>query len=268
MPTAKLKLLAPGRYAIDIEPIPLCLRNNKEAHLDYLKHLKESVETLHEIVEEAKVKRPLDKSLASACLYTKHSQELLEYVIGTCPKDLNQRNKKHAATPVTRKKQFTFVDPSRYAIDIEPIPLCLRNNKEAHLDYLKHLKESVETLHEIVEEAKVKRPLDKSLASACLYTKHSQELLEYVIGTCPKDLNQRNKKHAATPVTRKKQFTFVDPSETSTNNTLIHVKQQTMHQTNEPHKYAFVVITVLLEIVLQLGLKFEIVSYVKWKGDG
>nr|GEV60384.1 integrase, catalytic region, zinc finger, CCHC-type, peptidase aspartic, catalytic [Tanacetum cinerariifolium] len=64
-----------------------------EVHLDYLKHLKESVETLREIVEEAKVKRPLDRSLASACLYTKHSQELLEYVIGTCLKDFNQRDK-------------------------------------------------------------------------------------------------------------------------------------------------------------------------------
>nr|GEV87915.1 integrase, catalytic region, zinc finger, CCHC-type, peptidase aspartic, catalytic [Tanacetum cinerariifolium] len=52
-----------------------------EVHLDYLKHLKESVETLHEIVEEAKVEKPLDRSLASAYLYTKHSQELLEYIV-------------------------------------------------------------------------------------------------------------------------------------------------------------------------------------------
>nr|GEW90293.1 hypothetical protein [Tanacetum cinerariifolium] len=35
--------------------------------------------TLREIVEEAKVERPLDRSVASACFYTKHSQELLEY---------------------------------------------------------------------------------------------------------------------------------------------------------------------------------------------
>nr|GEV57757.1 hypothetical protein [Tanacetum cinerariifolium] len=49
------------------------LKNNREVHLDYLKHLKESVATLREIVEEAKVERPLDKSVASACLYTKHS---------------------------------------------------------------------------------------------------------------------------------------------------------------------------------------------------
>ncbi|GJZ24361.1 retrovirus-related pol polyprotein from transposon TNT 1-94 [Tanacetum coccineum] len=75
----KPKVLAPGKYAIDVEPIPPRNRNNREVHLVYLKHLKESVETLREIVEEAKVERPLDSSLASACLYTKHSQELLEY---------------------------------------------------------------------------------------------------------------------------------------------------------------------------------------------
>nr|GEU66138.1 retrovirus-related Pol polyprotein from transposon TNT 1-94 [Tanacetum cinerariifolium] len=84
------------------------------------------------------------------------------------------------------------------------------------------------------EEAKVKSPLDRSLASAFLYTKHSQELLEYVIDTCLKEFNQRDKKHAATPLPKKKQVTFMDPCETSTNNTLTHVKQQTMHQTNEP----------------------------------
>nr|GEY13923.1 integrase, catalytic region, zinc finger, CCHC-type, peptidase aspartic, catalytic [Tanacetum cinerariifolium] len=48
------KVLAPGMYAIDVEPIPPCLRINKEVHLDYLKNLKESIETLREIVEEAK----------------------------------------------------------------------------------------------------------------------------------------------------------------------------------------------------------------------
>nr|GEX63407.1 hypothetical protein [Tanacetum cinerariifolium] len=49
------------------------LENNREVHLDYLKHLKENVATLREILEEARAERPLDRSLASACLYTKHS---------------------------------------------------------------------------------------------------------------------------------------------------------------------------------------------------
>ncbi|GJT92138.1 hypothetical protein Tco_1080983 [Tanacetum coccineum] len=106
----KPKVLAPGRYAIDVESIPIRNRNNREVHLDYLKHLKESVETLREIVEEAKVERPLDRSIASACLYTKHSQELLEYAIGTCPKDVNKQDNKRVTTPSTRKKQVTFTD--------------------------------------------------------------------------------------------------------------------------------------------------------------
>ncbi|GKA52456.1 hypothetical protein Tco_0745771 [Tanacetum coccineum] len=112
MDSIKPKVLAPGRYAIDVEPIPSRYSNNREVHLDYVKHLKESVDTLCEIVEEAKVERPLDRSLTSACLYTKHSQELLAYVIGTCLKDFNKRDEKHASTPLTKKKQVTFKDQS------------------------------------------------------------------------------------------------------------------------------------------------------------
>nr|GEW10426.1 integrase, catalytic region, zinc finger, CCHC-type, peptidase aspartic, catalytic [Tanacetum cinerariifolium] len=69
----KPKVLTHGMYAIDVEQIPPGNRNNKEVHLYYLKHLKESVETLREIVEEDRAKKPLDISLASAYLYTKHS---------------------------------------------------------------------------------------------------------------------------------------------------------------------------------------------------
>ncbi|GJW97201.1 hypothetical protein Tco_0179009 [Tanacetum coccineum] len=122
----------------------------------------------------------------------------------------------------------------RYAIDVEPIPPRNRNNREVHLDYLKHLKESVKTLREIVKEAKVKRPLDSSLAFACLYTKHSQELLGYMIGTCPKHFNQRDKNHAATPLTRKKQVTFEDQYETSNSKTHKHVEKLNIQKTNVP----------------------------------
>ncbi|GJU28233.1 hypothetical protein Tco_1166854 [Tanacetum coccineum] len=88
----KPTVLAPGKYAIDVEPIPPRNRNNKEVHLDFLRHLKESVETLREIVEEAKVERPLDRSIVFACRYTKHSQELLEYAIGTWKLNTQQTN--------------------------------------------------------------------------------------------------------------------------------------------------------------------------------
>ncbi|GJZ77964.1 hypothetical protein Tco_0642636 [Tanacetum coccineum] len=58
--SVKTKVLAPGMYAIDVEPIPPRLKNNRNAHLTYINHLKESVETVREIVEEARVVKPLD----------------------------------------------------------------------------------------------------------------------------------------------------------------------------------------------------------------
>nr|GFB21368.1 hypothetical protein [Tanacetum cinerariifolium] len=106
------------------------------------------------------------------------------------------------------------------------------NIEEAHLDYLRHLKESVETIRDIVEEAKVVRPLDSSIVSACRYTKHSQELLEYAIGTCPQDSHQRDKKHDPAPLIRKKQVTFAEQCDKSHSNTHKHVAKLTTQKTN------------------------------------
>ncbi|GJW19529.1 retrovirus-related pol polyprotein from transposon TNT 1-94 [Tanacetum coccineum] len=122
--------------------------------------------------------------------------------------------------------------PGMYAIDVKPIPHPLKNNRGAHLNYVKHLKESVETVREIVEEARVVKPLDSSLNYACQYTKLSQELLECVIGTCPKSFNERDNKAPSTPVTRKKQVTFSDAPGTSSSNTQKHEVHQKVQQTN------------------------------------
>nr|GEV88777.1 retrovirus-related Pol polyprotein from transposon TNT 1-94 [Tanacetum cinerariifolium] len=51
----KPQVLAREKHAIDVEPIVPHLKNNRDAHLDYLRHLKESVETIRDIVKEAKV---------------------------------------------------------------------------------------------------------------------------------------------------------------------------------------------------------------------
>nr|GEX48437.1 putative ribonuclease H-like domain-containing protein [Tanacetum cinerariifolium] len=98
----KPKVLARGKYAIDVEPIVPYLKNNRDTHLDYLRHLKKSVETIRDIVEEAKVVRPLDRSIVSACRYTKHSQELLEYAIG--------KSKKHTHKPKTENTNLEVLN--------------------------------------------------------------------------------------------------------------------------------------------------------------
>ncbi|GJU33892.1 hypothetical protein Tco_1182246 [Tanacetum coccineum] len=101
--------------------------------------------------------------------------------------------------------------------------------------YEKRSRKSAEkTLCEIVEEARIEKPLDNALANTCFYTKRSQELLEYVIGTCPKEFSKRDKKVATTPLNRIKQVTFKETCKTSTNNTHTHVEKQKAHKTNVP----------------------------------
>ncbi|GKA23382.1 retrovirus-related pol polyprotein from transposon TNT 1-94 [Tanacetum coccineum] len=68
----------------------------------------------------------------------------------------------------------------------------------------------------------------------CVRVELEKELLEYVIGTCPKSFNERDNKAPSTPVTRKKQVTFSDKPGTSSSNTQKHEVHQKVQQTNIP----------------------------------
>ncbi|GJW26507.1 retrovirus-related pol polyprotein from transposon TNT 1-94 [Tanacetum coccineum] len=126
----------------------------------------------------------------------------------------------------------------KYAIEVESIPPSQRNNRDVHHHYLNCLRDTLDTLRKIVEEARSKRPSDHSLDHVCVYTKRSQELLENVSASCPKARNKRDKVIATTPLTRKNHVTFADPLETSGNNTTNHVKHPTVQKTNVPIIYS------------------------------
>nr|GEZ83418.1 hypothetical protein [Tanacetum cinerariifolium] len=115
----KPQVLAREKHAIDVEPIVPRIRNNRDAHLDYLRHLKESVETICHIVKEAKVVRPLDRSIVSACRYTKHSQELLEYVVHIVLWYLDSGCSKHMTKDRSRLMNFIkkFIGTVRFGND-------------------------------------------------------------------------------------------------------------------------------------------------------
>nr|GEV26646.1 integrase, catalytic region, zinc finger, CCHC-type, peptidase aspartic, catalytic [Tanacetum cinerariifolium] len=53
--TVNPQVSARDKHAIYVEPIVPRLRNNRDAHLDYLGHLRESVEIIRDIIEEAKI---------------------------------------------------------------------------------------------------------------------------------------------------------------------------------------------------------------------
>nr|GEU91077.1 hypothetical protein [Tanacetum cinerariifolium] len=123
---------------------------------------------------------------------------------------------------------------AKYAIDVQLIPPRQRNNRVVHHGYLNRLRDALDILCEIVEEARNKLPSNNNLDYACIYTKQSQELLKIMSASCPKADNKLGTIIATTPVTRKKHVTFADPLETSSNNPPKIVKQQTVQKTNIP----------------------------------
>ncbi|GJW38809.1 hypothetical protein Tco_0064654 [Tanacetum coccineum] len=183
---------------------------NLKALVSQNKELTAKLNALHDLSKRFQAKNAKVKQ---------HYKELYDLIKIMCAKTIDQtnslltkianlkaqikENSKYVTMPEGKPKVLA---PSRYPIDVEPIFPHNKNNQEVHLDYIKHLKESVETLHEIVEEAKEERPLDTSLASACCYTQHSQEL--------------------------KKRVTFIEPCETSTHYTPAQIEQQKINSSN------------------------------------
>ncbi|GJZ09168.1 retrovirus-related pol polyprotein from transposon TNT 1-94 [Tanacetum coccineum] len=98
-------VIAPGMYKLDLEPLSLKLRKNREAHVDYLKQTKEHVDTLRGIVEQARAHQPLDSALDYAYKFSTRIQELLVYVNATCPSSLNKNEKLVANTPMNKGKK-------------------------------------------------------------------------------------------------------------------------------------------------------------------
>nr|GEX26350.1 integrase, catalytic region, zinc finger, CCHC-type, peptidase aspartic, catalytic [Tanacetum cinerariifolium] len=97
-----------------------------------------------------------------------HYKELYDSIKITCAKHIEQVTKlttenvnlKTRVSKATVNPQVSTRD--KHAIDVEPIVPRLRNNRDAHLDYLRHLKESVKIIRDIVEEAKVPKSNPKT----------------------------------------------------------------------------------------------------------
>ncbi|GJV73762.1 hypothetical protein Tco_1493757 [Tanacetum coccineum] len=104
----KPKVFAPVVHKVDLEPLSPELKNNREAHVDYIRITKENADTLRDIVEQARTSNPLDNALAYACMYTKQIQELLVYVSDTCPSSSLKSEKLVAVTPMNKAKKSYF----------------------------------------------------------------------------------------------------------------------------------------------------------------
>ncbi|GJZ72475.1 retrovirus-related pol polyprotein from transposon TNT 1-94, partial [Tanacetum coccineum] len=202
-----------------------------------IRKLKEQISHMNEKCSEA------DRTLDFKALHSQNI-ELTEHVTA-----LQEQNKRFRAENKKVKQHYKELYDSikiTHAKTIKTTTSLLTANEKLKAQLKGKLKcvtmdtvrpkvvalENVETLHKIVEEARIETPLDNALTNACFYTKRSQELLEYVIGTCLKEFSKRDKKVATTPLNRKKQVTFKEPCDTLNNNTQTHVEQQKVQQTD------------------------------------
>ncbi|GKC90800.1 hypothetical protein Tco_1151449 [Tanacetum coccineum] len=59
-------------FKLDLDPLAPRLLQNREAHIDYLKHTLEQADILRGIVEQAKAKQPLDNVLYFSCKFSRY----------------------------------------------------------------------------------------------------------------------------------------------------------------------------------------------------
>ncbi|GKA25199.1 hypothetical protein Tco_0711308, partial [Tanacetum coccineum] len=57
------KVIAPGMFKLNLEPLSPKVLNNRDDHIDYLKNSQKHADILWEIVEQARALRHLDSDL-------------------------------------------------------------------------------------------------------------------------------------------------------------------------------------------------------------
>ncbi|GJW50669.1 retrovirus-related pol polyprotein from transposon TNT 1-94, partial [Tanacetum coccineum] len=94
-----------------------------------------------------------------------HAKEQCDYLIAT----LNSKKLKgkNVIDTAVSKPYATTIAPGMFKLNLEPLALKVLKNKDAHLEYIKHSREHADILQEIVESARVLSPLDSNLDSAC-----------------------------------------------------------------------------------------------------
>ncbi|GKB57517.1 retrovirus-related pol polyprotein from transposon TNT 1-94 [Tanacetum coccineum] len=127
------------------------------------------------------------------------------FVITSLKNDLQKIKGKEIVENVVHILSATTIAPSMFMLDLVPLPPRLLQNREAHIDYIKHTQENANILWEIVKLAKAKHPLDSELDFACKYAIRIQELLVYVQDTCPNAKTHSSKKIVVTPMNNVKK---------------------------------------------------------------
>ncbi|GJZ42965.1 hypothetical protein Tco_0590220, partial [Tanacetum coccineum] len=221
--------LAPGMFKLDIEPISPRLKNNRDAHEVYIEKTIEYADTLRGFVERVRLQDPSEPLLESACMFTKHVQELLVYASKTCLNSPKPSEKLVAVTPINKDKRplltSTGVKLTTSASGSKPSgntknnritrpPRSNQKNKvEDHPRKIKSSLNKMNSVSEPISNALVKHYVKNSkfesictICNKCLFdANHDTCLVDFVndVNVRSKSKSKRNKKRKAWKPMRK-----------------------------------------------------------------
>ncbi|GKA33393.1 hypothetical protein Tco_0719822, partial [Tanacetum coccineum] len=210
----------------DLEPINEEMENSvatllseNEQLWNEINHVKQVFKDQFDSIKQTRVrhKEQCDSLINKLNLKSAENEDLKAqiqdkvFVITSLKNDLRKLKGKEIVENASQIPSATTIAPSMFKLDLVPLPPRLLQNREAHIDYIKHTQENANILWEIVELAKAKQPLDSELDFACKYATRIQELLVYVQDTCPNAITPSSKKIVVTPMNNVKKVRFAEP---------------------------------------------------------
>ncbi|GJR60570.1 retrovirus-related pol polyprotein from transposon TNT 1-94 [Tanacetum coccineum] len=185
-----------------------------------ISNLKKQNHSLNDICNQATVKKDIDEyetiniklehSVAKLLRENKHLHKEREHLKKTYKELYDSIKKTRVQTKDHIKNaapmpQAIVIASRMFKLDLEPLAPKVLKSRDAHINYIKHSREHVDTLREIDENARALSPLDSNLDSACKYVQRIQEVLVYVTDTCPSLTKPSEKLVAVTPLNRNKK---------------------------------------------------------------
>ncbi|GJZ84435.1 retrovirus-related pol polyprotein from transposon TNT 1-94 [Tanacetum coccineum] len=216
----------------DLEPINEELENSvakllleNERLCNEINHVKQVFKDQFDSIKQTRVrhKEQCDSLINKLNLKSMENEDLKAqiqdkvFVITSLKNDLRKLKGKEIDVKAVHLPFATTVATGMFKLDLVPLPPSLLQNKEVHLNYLRHAQEQANTLREIIKQAKAKQPLDNKLDLACKHTIRIQELLVYVQDTCPNAITPSTKKVVVTPINNIKKVRFSEPLMSSSN---------------------------------------------------
>ncbi|GJR82978.1 hypothetical protein Tco_0153763 [Tanacetum coccineum] len=206
------------------------LKAQLQANDVVISKLKETIHSLRENANPAKVKKNIDE-IETINIELEHSVAKL-----LSENEKLHKEKEHLKN--TYKELYDSIKPSRVHAKEQSDSLIANLNSKSmeNTDLKTQIQEK-----EIVESARALSPLDSNLDSDCKYVQRIQEVTVYIRDTCPCLIRPSKKLVAVTPKNKDKKVRFAGPV-TSSSNTQKQVDSHKPKDSNQPLLHSIVVI--------------------------